>query len=119
MRTSALHEDLIYLNPSSSAHVAFRHYLEDAGVVYSSASAVQVAAAAERGKHRRRRSRRHRTISDLEIAETEASAADEMPIVIQLAPNDIANIQSSWTLIEPILLKVSNCFMFYKAYKRI
>ena len=118
MRTSALHEDLIYLNPSSSAHVAFRHYLEDAGVVYSSASAVQVAAA-ERGK-RRRRSRRHRTISDLEIAETEASAADEMPIVIQLAPNDIANIQSSWTLIEPILLKVRQKFrVLYKVYKGI
>merc|ERR1712008_182554 len=86
------------------AHVAFRHYLEDAGVVYGSASDVQ-AAAAERGK-KRRRNRRHRNLSDLEIAETEPSAADEMPIVIQLAQNDVANIQSSWTLIEPILLKV-------------
>jgi len=104
VRTSALHEDLIYPYPSSSAHVAFRHYLEDAGVVYGSASDVQ-AAAAERGK-KRRRNRRHRNLSDLEIAETEPSAADEMPIVIQLAQNDVANIQSSWTLIEPILLKV-------------
>ena len=56
VRTSALHEDLIYPYPSSSAHVAFRHYLEDAGVVYGSASDVQ-AAAAERGKKRRRNRR--------------------------------------------------------------
>ena len=80
-------EELIYINPSSSAHVAFRHYLEDAGVVYNTA-----------GK-KRRRSRRKK-LSDLE-AEKEASVADEMPIVIQLAPNDVANIQLSWTTIEP------------------
>ena len=55
---------------------------------------------------------RHRNLSDLEIVETEPSAADEMPIVIQLAQNDVANIQSSWTLIEPILLKVRPFFCF-------
>ena len=57
---------------------------------------------------------RHRNLSDLEIAETEPSAADEMPIVIQLAQNDVANIQSSWTLIEPILLKVRQLKKFFK-----
>ena len=94
VRTSALSEELIYFNPTSSAHVAFKHYLEDSGVYTSS------------GK-RRRRSRRRKSC-DLEAAEgdLEASAADEMPIVITLAPNDIENVKSSWTTIESYLLQV-------------
>ena len=62
---------------------------------------------------------RHRNLSDLEIAETEPSAADEMPIVIQLAQNDVANIQSSWTLIEPILLKVRQLKSLPFTYSRV
>ena len=89
---------MIYFNPTSSAHVAFKHYLEDSGV-YTSA-----------GK-RRRRSRRKKSC-DLEgEAELEASAADEMPIVITLAPNDITNVKSSWTTIETILLQVNYAFL--------
>ena len=74
--------------------MAFKHYLEDSGVYTSS------------GK-RRRRSRRRKSC-DLEAAEgdLEASAADEMPIVITLAPNDIENVKSSWTTIESYLLQV-------------
>ena len=98
VRTSALQEDLLYFNPKSSAHVAFKNYLEDSGVYTSSSS----------GHKRRRRSRRRKSCCDLEAAEgeLEASAADEMPIVINLAPNDIANVKSSWTTIESILLQV-------------
>lgn len=93
VRTSALHEELIYINPTSSAHVAFRHYLEDGGEGASS-------------NKRRRGRRKHKDLGTGEHETTEASAADEMPIVIQLAPNDVANIQSSWNSIESILLKV-------------
>lgn len=99
VRTSALQEDLLYFNPKSSAHINFKNYLEvDSGVYTSSSS----------GHKRRRRSRRRKSCCDLEAAEgeLEASAADEMPIVINLAPNDIANVKSSWNTIEAILLQV-------------
>ena len=100
VRTSALQEDLLYFNPKSSAHINFKNYLEeiDSGVYTSSSS----------GHKRRRRSRRRKSCCDLEAAEgeLEASAADEMPIVINLAPNDIANVKSSWITIESILLQV-------------
>lgn len=105
VRTSALSEELIFINPSSSAHVAFRHYLEDSGVVTT--SGLQTGASGTAKK--RRRSRRKQS-TDLE-AEKEASVADEMPIVIQLAPSDVANIQSSWVFIESILLKVSKTYI--------
>ena len=91
VRTSALSEELIYLNPSSSAHVTFKTYLED----YSG--------------HKKHRRRRRRKSCDLET-ETEVSVADEMPIVIQLASSDIANIKSSWTTVESMLLQVPTMF---------
>lgn len=87
-------EELIFVNPSSSAHVAFRDYLEDP-VVYPVA-----------GKKRRRTRIRKRATETEESIETELSVADEMPIVISLASSDVANIQSSWTTIESNLLKV-------------
>ena len=76
--------------------MAFRDYLEDP-VVYPPA-----------GK-KRRRTRKRGTEAENESIETELSVADEMPIVIQLAPSDVTNIQSSWTTIESNLLKVSFC----------
>ena len=105
VRTSALQEDLLYFNPKSSAHINFKNYLEvDSGVYTSSSS----------GHKRRRRSRRRKSCCDLEAAEgeLEASAADEMPIVINLAPNDIANVKSSWNTIEAILLQVNRANSF-------
>ena len=104
MKTSALSEELVYATPESSAHVAFRHYLEDAGVLY--------------GKKRRRVRKKQTLTNDIEVEQPEASVADEMPIVIHLAQNDIANIQSSWVTIEPMLLKVRS-FLAHKCLKYI
>ena len=64
------------------------------------------------GSRKRRRNRRTKSFINLE-AEKEASAADEMPIVIQLQASDVANIQSSWGTIESILLKVKRVFEFF------
>lgn len=91
VRTSTLSEDLILLTPHTSAHQAFTKYLE----------------AARPAAGRRRRNKRNKKDWQAEDNSiSNHSVADEMPIVIQLAPGDVANIKASWSSIECQLLQV-------------